>query len=232
MSYNGLVNTSDGKNASLLALPTYDASGNLVLPKAAGLGIKTDHSTPTFGWKDLVGEISVRGTGGTNPNFNVFRGNIREFQFGINDEVWCDFHMPHDYVPGTDLFIHAHWAVAVNTVTSGGVTWGWDITYAKGYSQAVIPATVNPTKQQDLAVGVGSNGQYVHMIAEVQLSAASPSATQLDSDDIEIDGLILTRCYLAGNTMNGAPEPFLLFTDIHYQSTQAATKNKNYPFYT
>lgn len=208
-------------------------TGGLVLPKTSGVGIKTDaDGTPAYGWKDLVGDVSVRGIGGTDPAFNVFRTNIRKHQFTVNDEVWVDFHMPHDYAPGTDIYIHAHWAIIVDTGTSGGVTWGWDVTYAKGYEQEAFPATINTTKQQNLATGVGTNGQYVHHIAEVQLSAASPSASQLDSDNLEVDGLIMVRCYLSGNTINGTPEPFLLFTDLHYQSTQLATKGRNSPFYT
>ena len=33
------------------------------------------------------------------------------------------------------------------------------------------------------------------MLAEVQLSAASPSATQIDSDNLEPDGLIIVRTF-------------------------------------
>jgi hypothetical protein len=72
------------------------------------------------------------------------------------------------------------------------------------------------------------------MLAEVQLSAASPSAAQLDSDDLEPDGIILVRCFRdpgdAADTLDQVP--FLHYVDIHYQSTNIATKAKIPNFYT
>lgn len=195
-------------------------------PKASGKGIKIDQSSPTFGWKDLLGPIHVKGTGNNNPTWATYRGNISQYQFGVGKECWLEFHIPHDYVPGSDLYIHAHWSHIATNVTSGGVTWGWDVSYAKGYNQAAFSATVNPTIQQN-----ASTTQYQHMIAEVQLSSSSPSGTQLNSNNIEIDGLILVRCYLSANTISAANDPFLHMSDLHYQSTQLATKSKNTPFY-
>jgi hypothetical protein len=204
-------------------------AGGLVIPKDSGSGIKTDaDGTPAYAWRDLIGEIAVRGIGGTDPAYSVFLTGIRAHQFTVNDECWNAFHVPHDYAPGTDLYIHAHWAHNSASVTTGAVTWVFDVTYAKGYDQAAFPAVVSPSVAQN-----ASTTQYRHMIAEVQLSAASPSATQLDSDNIEVDGLILVRTYLSANTMSAATEPFLLFVDLHYQTTgMMGTKNKNTPFYT
>lgn len=216
-------------NHSHAALSQFDVSSNLILPKTAGRGIKIDLDAPTFGWKDLIGPVTTRNVGATAPDFNVFRSAQRQYQFAVNDEEWIDFHIPHDYLPGSNLFIHAHWAVNVDTVSSGGVTWEWAVSYAKGYDQAQFSADIL-TEIYQAAPTV--NGQYRHMIAEVQLSSLTPNASQLDSALIEVDGLILTRIKLKANTMNGTPAPFLLFSDIHYQSTQSATKDKNYPFYT
>ena len=79
-----------------------------------------------------------------------------------------------------------------------------------------------------------SGTQYQHMIAEVQISAATPGATQIDSDDIEVDGIIIARIYRnpgdAADTLNQAP--YLFLTDLHYQSTNIATKAKAPDFYT
>lgn len=214
------------------ALTISQATGaftELTLPKDSGKGVKVDLSVPTFPWHDLLGEINSRGVGATDPAFATFRGNIKAYQFAVNDEVWNVFHMPHDYVPATDLYIHAHWAHDSTTVSGGSVTWGFDVTYAKGYNQAAFAAPINTTVQQN-----ASTTQYQHMIAEVQLSAASPSGSQLDSDNLEVDGLILVRTYLSANAMTGAtPDPFLFTVDIHYQSIGIGTKQKNGPtFYT
>lgn len=226
-SGNVLIGTTSQYASELFAVNGQAAiNDDLILPKTSGKGIKVDPVAPTFGWRDMTGRISVRGLGGTDPSFAVYRGSIRQQQFSVNDEAYVEFHMPHDYVPGTDLFIHTHWSHADGSVVSGGVTWSFELSYSKGHDQAPFPATVTSTVTQ-----TASTTQYQHMIAEVQCSAAAPSGSQIDSDDLEVDGLILCRVYLSGNTINGTPEPFLHFVDIHYQSTNLSTKQKAPNFY-
>lgn len=201
---------------------------DVALPGTSGSGIQTSaQTTPAWGWRDITSDITVRGAaGGTTPSWNVFRDGIRLYQFTVNDECWHVFHMPHDWVPGTDIHIHAHWAHASASVTSGGVSWAFEATWARGFDQAAYGATVTATATQ-----TASTTQYQHMVAEVQLTAASPSVNQIDTDLIETDGLFLVRTYLSANTMNGTPEPFLLTVDLHYQSTNMATPNKAPSFY-
>lgn len=215
-----------------------EVTTNLDLSGTSGTGVKVDLTSPTFGWHDMLGPISIRGVGATDPGYNVYRGGIRGYQFAVNDEIFIEFHIPHDYVPGTDLHIHAHWSVkqttkagaATNAVTGGSVTWGFEVSYAKGHNQAAFSAPVTATVVQN-----ASTTQYQHMIAEVQVSAASPSASQIDSDNIEVDGLVIVRAYLSANNLTvsagSVPAPFLHMVDIHYQSSNIATKNKAPNFY-
>ena len=197
---------------------------DLRIPKTKGKGLKIDSlGTPTWGWHDLLGAIIKEEGGASAPNFNVYRGGIKQHQFTVSDEVFIEFHLPHDYAPGTDIFIHTHWSH--NSVVSGNVTWGFECTYAKGHNQAAFPAAVIPTLLQ-AAPGIA----YQHMIAEVQLSAAAPSGIQIDTDDLEVDGIILCRIFLSANTTGAAP--FLHFVDIHYQSTNCPTKQKAPDFWT
>jgi len=206
----------------------FDDNGNLVMPKTSGYGIKVDTTSPTFGWKDLTADIITRDTTNpANPSYNVFRGGLRNYQFSVNDECYVIFHLPHDYAPGTDIYIHCHWAHASSTVVSGSVTWSFEVIYAKGHNQAAFSAPITTSVTQ-----LASTTQWQHMIAEVQLSASSPSSKQLNTSLIEPDGLLEARVYLSANTMNGTPEPFLKFVDIHYQSTGIPTKNKAPNFYT
>ena len=74
-------------------------------------------------------------------------------------------------------------------------------------------------------------GQYMHMIAENQLSASTPAADEIDTGLLEVDGVLLVRIALKANTMDSGADPFMHFADIHYQSTQTATKNKAPNFY-
>jgi hypothetical protein len=201
----------------------------VIFPKASGNGIKVDRVIPTFGWRDLRAEIRTRGVGATDPNDTTYIGNVKAYSFSVNDEAWIEFHVPHDYVKGTDIHLHFHWSHNSATVTGGAITIGADVTYAKGHDQAAFAATISPTLSP-----AASTTQYQHMISEIQLSATTPSATQIDTDDLEPDGLVLARVYLSANniTSSGAvPDPFIHEVDIHYQSTNIATKDKVPNFY-
>lgn len=207
-----------------------DLPNNVVFPGASGDGIQVNQGGPEYPWRDLIGEITVRGSGATDPNWNVFRTNLRNYQFAVNDECWLVFHMPHDYVPGTDLHLHFHWAHAATTVTGGSVTWGYNVSYAKGHNQAAFPATTDGT-----LVANASTTQYQHIISETQITASVPGAGQFSNAALEVDGLLLVRVYLSANNITvsggGVPEPFLFTADIHYQSTNIGTAGKAPPFY-
>lgn len=182
-------------------------------------------------WRDLLGVIRKRGVGATDPVDATYRGGIKQWQFGVNDEVWNEFHMPHDYVLGSDIHLHYHWSHIGTLVTGGTITWGAEVTYSKGHDQAAFIAPITTT-----VVGDASTTQYQHIITEVQLSAGTPSASQIDTDTLEVDGLILVRSYLSANniTVSGGavPNPFLHYVDIHYQSNNIGTLNKAPDFYT
>jgi hypothetical protein len=141
-------------------------------------------------------------------------------------EVYLVYHIDHDYKPGSDMHIHAHWSCA--TGATGDVKWYFDVSYAKGHNQAPFPAAVTCS-----VVQTASATAYQHMVAEVQMSAASPSASQIDSDLLEVDGIIMVRAYRdrgdAADTCNQTV--FLHTVDIHYQTDRTATINKAPNFY-
>ena len=216
--------------------PAFD--GPIVVPKASGDGgVKVDTTTPTWTWRDLRSEVKVDRGGTSAPAWAQYIGSIYEWQFGQTggaDEVFSSYHLDHDYVEGTDVHIHCHWTQ--KTVDTGGpasapgdVKWYFEVTYAKGHDQAAFISPITTS-----VVQTASGTQYQHMIAEVQLSAASPTASQIDTDDLEPDGLFLVRIYRdaadAADTLDQGP--FLLFVDIHYQSSNIGTKNRNPGFYT
>jgi hypothetical protein len=86
-----------------------------------------------------------------------------------------------------------------------------------------------------LTPNIATIPRWQHRIDEFQLSAAAPSGVQLDSADLEVDGIIMV-CFkpsaiptIGGGSPN---EPFLMYVDIHYQSTNMPTKQKAPDFYT
>jgi len=238
VSHDGAVDDEKGKivistnNGSDTNTPTnqlmIQSTGDWVINKTSGIGIKVDLSTPTFGWRDLKGKIT-NSKGATKPSEITYREGITQFQFGAGDDAGLEYHIPHDYVPGTDIHLHVHWSHISGAVTGGNVVFTYEITYCKGHNQAAFPATVTGT-----ITGTASAIQYQHVISEGQISAATPEAgVQIDSDDLEPDGLILCRIEMTTNNMTGAtPDPFIHEVDVHYQSTNLGTKQKAPDFYT
>lgn len=203
---------------------------DLQVPKTQGTGLKVDSTgTPDFGWHDINGVGNVIG-GVNDPAISIYRDTLPEFQFAENNEVLFRFHLPHDYAMGTDIFIHIHWSHNSALVTGGSCTWAFESTYAKGHQQSAFGATGTVS-----AIQAASTTQYQHMVAETSMSVSGGSATQFDTNNLEVDGVILTRMYLDSNdiTSSGAiPNPFVHFVDLHYQSTGVPTKQRSPDFWT
>lgn len=201
--------------------PTVDS---LVLNGEPNHGLKIADVTPKFGWHDLLGSIRIDEAAASNkPTFSVYRGSLKQYQFALNDRIYAEYHLPHDYVPGTDIFVHTHWSTNA-TSTAGSVQWSVDASYAKGHGRGSFPAPVT------VAISQAYVGQYTHMVGEVQLSAANGAGGLLNTNDLEPDGVIVLRVDL--NTNGLSVNPFLHFVDIHYQSTGMSTLNKSPDFYT
>lgn len=208
-------------------------SDSLVLPKTSGVGIKVDETTPTFPWRDLLGRIDPRDAGATAPALVVYRaGQVREWAFAANDEADLQFHMPHDWLPGSDIYVHCHWSHH-GTAISGSLVVAFYTTFAKGFGTAIFSAEVTTTLTVSTP-NVATIPRYSHRIDEVQLSAASPTANQIDTDDLEVDALLLVNMKVTTiPTITGgvSNDPFIHHVDIHYQSTGVGTKNKASNFY-
>lgn len=196
------------------------------IPKTEGFGIKVDSlGTPTFGWRDIIGQVYVDEDDVNKALLSIYRGGVKGRQFGSLSEACIDIHIPHDYLPDSDIFIHAHWSHTSALVTGGSVTWGFETMYAKGHNQEPFSSPVLITVAQN-----ASTTQYQHMIAETAASVSGGSAVQLDTNLIEPDGVLQARIYLDSNDITvsggGIPDPFVHFVDIHYQSTNMATKQR------
>lgn len=204
---------------------------NAVVNHASGGGVKVNIPAPTFPWRDLLGNIDVRG-GVADPTLAVYQGNIRQRQWSVNDEIMINFHTPHDWAPGTDWFIHLHTSHIATTITGGTFDFLWEFSFAKAFNQA---AFVTPVTSVVIACPA-STTQYQHMLTEIQITAASPSANQLATSLIEVDGIMMGRLLFSANnsTVSGGPaiKPFVHAVDIHYQSSSIGTVSKAPNFYT
>lgn len=207
---------------------TGDVKGKAILSDGAN-GAGTD----VLVWKDLLGDITPKTSGVGAPALSAFRGgNVRGFAYSAGDDGDAVFHIPHDYAPGTDLHLHLHWAHNGTTI-AGSLIVDFYLTYAKGHNQADFPVEI--TSQLTVATpNIATVPRYRHRVDEIQISAASPSGSQIDTALIEPDGIIIV--HFDTNTIptitGGSPnEPFFITLDLHYQSNIVGTANKVPNFY-
>ena len=175
------------------------------------------------GWRDNISPIVVKGSGSNNPTWSVFRNGIYAYEFigtGTSlKEFWSVFHIDHDYLVGSNMYPHVHFAVG-NTNATGVVKWFMEYTVAKGHQQSAFAATT--TVSQTISI---DGTPYKHYVCE--LSAGISSA------EFEPDSMILIRFYRdpadAGDTFAASVWGFT--SDLHYQFDRYGTKNKAPNFY-
>lgn len=183
------------------------------------------------GWRDILGLINPKTVGANVPVLTVYAGgNVREMAFVANDLIDFVYHIPHDYLPGSDVFVHVHWSHN-GTSISGDVVFNVYSQYAKGHNQANFSAEKNVTLTY-ATTDIATTPQYRHRIDEVQLSSNGGSASLLDSSTLEPDGLVLVQLKLTTlPTIGGGGSLFVHTVDLHYQSTNVATLNRAPNFY-
>jgi hypothetical protein len=145
----------------------------VIYPSIEGWGVQVDPIEPTYPWKDLRGHILSRTGGNAPPAFSQYIGDIYQWNFDSasqEQEVFNEYHMPHDYAVGTDLYVHTHWSV--DAASTGDVNWLFDLAYAKGYDQAVFEGTAGSGSPVTVSVTQSSPTAFKHQIAEVECSAS------------------------------------------------------------
>lgn len=196
-----------------------------VYPKTAGVGIKIDTSNPNWGWEDLMGTTDFH-LSDSPPTAVAYNGNIKAYQYSVGNYLVWNFHLKHDYAPGTDLFIHAHWSHNSPLTPTGDIEMTFEAMYAKGHNQAAFGSPIITNVTQTCSPIIRQ-----HMIAEDHLTQALGAGGHIPTEDIEVDTLIVVHAKLTDCTLSNGVLPFIHCVDIHYQSTNLATKNKAPSFY-
>lgn len=208
---------------------------SVVVPNDSGSGLQLGRiydSVAAFGWRDITSDISVRGVVATDPTFTqVGSTAFRFYRFAVDKLVWMNFHIPHDYLPGSPIHFHAHWFVDDSaSPASGAVTWQWTYAYAKGFNQEAFDFALANSPQTTASVVTATQdtgAPFQHMVCETD-AVTIPGLT-------EPDGMVCVQLKRISNGTSPLNElssaPFLITSDIHYQSTNMATKQKAPDFY-
>jgi hypothetical protein len=209
-----------------------------VFEKASGNGIKVDQATPTFGFADIIGDQFSKNTGGTRPTLTAYNGVVNAWQFGNGDEAFITYHIPHDYVPGTDIHLHVHWSQNNAGATGGTVDFRYTGVYAKGHNRVsggtftAVPITA---LFSSIDINDGNSGldQYQQHLTEVTISATTATGALFDRDGFEPDGVVELTLEMDATNLTGTPSnPFIHYIDLHYQTTGVfGTKSRTPDFY-
>lgn len=189
----------------------------------AGESITTGRSrartTQGGGWKDLLGPFTPRDAGISVPALTVVGASaIRLPLWQLDDIGYYSFHIPHDYAIGTQVYFHTHWLV--DSTSTNTVKWQVTYYYARGYGVDAFSLNGGGTVITIEQAPTGT--AYAHMVSE---SAAITIA------NLEPDGYLLAE--LKRITNGGTDNTNNLFAwnlDIHYQSIEESTANRNGPW--
>lgn len=206
-------------------------TADIVIEKASGNGIKVDKTAKTFPFRDIIGDQFAKNTGATKPILTTYNGAINSWKFEVTDEAFITYHIPHDYVAGTPIFLHVHWSHIATNVTGGNVTFKLTSISAKAHNQEAFqssPAVGTYT-------GTASTVQYQQILSEVLYSDGTPTGLEIDTATLEPDSVIELTFEVDANNITvsggGVPDIFVHYIDIHYQSTNIGTKDKVPDFY-
>jgi hypothetical protein len=175
-----------------------------------------------YGWRDNIVPVYADTSSPNAPVLDLFRDGIKKYNFAANElsEIYCEWHVDHDYMPGTALYPHIHWSTPSTNI--GVVRWGVEYSVAKGHQQAAFPTTTTIYIEQTT-----TGTAYMHYIAEASEANAIPGL------NIEPDTVIIARVFRDGANANDTLEAnvFGLCVDMHYLADRYATPNKVPNFY-
>lgn len=208
-------------------------SSNLIVSNTEGFGIKVNVENPNFPWHDIIGKIDPKFSGAGAPLRKLYKDtNIFDYAFSENDVVDFVFHLPHDYLPNSNLYLHVHWSHN-GTSISGNAEFSFYHSYSKGHNQeefSVERSMVLLVPTPDIA----TIPQYRHRVDEGQIAAPTANSQCMPTANIEPDGLIIGALKLTERpTIGGVPSPdlFIHTVDVHYQSTNMGTQSRSPDFW-
>ena len=215
--------------------PSFQLAENLISKTAEGFlpsTVKIDgqdamilSSKNDYIWKDNVSFFNVKNTtGGNNPTFGIVMGNVQGLVFsaGTMNQVWCDYHIDHDYAMGTVLYPHVHFMPMSNA--GGVVRWGIEYYVAKGHGQEKFQGPFTLYIEQVVVAG----SLNLHVVSE------ATDLTAIPATHVEPDTFIKTRIFRDANHPNDTyPNTVHAWcADLHYQAARMGTMNKSPNFFT
>jgi hypothetical protein len=176
-------------------------------------------------WMDLHATMMPPTAGATIPALTAVGGGSAMFlpQWAVNDQTWVQWHINHDYVPGSSIYFHFHWTT--DGTSTNTTKWQFTYYHARGHQQEAFSPALNGAGTVVTVTQAAQGTAYYHMVAE---TAAVTIA------NLEPDSIIL--CEIKRITNGGTDNADRVFglmgqsADLHYLSSRPGTKNRAFPF--
>lgn len=206
-------------------------TGSLGLPGTKGKGLLIGQE---YSWVDLIGPIVPKTLGTSAAVLQPFYGVTTSWAHNAGAKGELTYHLPHDYAPGTDTFIHVHWGHNGTNITGSFVVKFWISISQRTYPATTFTAPVQTTLTVT-GVNMTNTPRWGHRVDEIPLSTPGGSLVTIPTEFIETDGIINihyeidTIPSITGSDVVNVP--YIQTIDIHMQSTTIGTKNKDPNFW-
>lgn len=172
------------------------------------------------GWRDLVAPFSSTSPGAAAPMLVTLANGVRLYRFSVGDSMHAEYHVDHDYAPGTNAYHHVHWFPETDIPAGSTVTWRVSYVIAKGHDQNGNMLAARTVIDMTYTAPIGGTTAGTHIVTE----ASDAQSYNLQEPDTIIlaEVELLSKTY-AGNVIG-------LQADLHYLSDREVTKNKNPDF--
>lgn len=174
------------------------------------------------GWKDLVGVFSTpKGKGTSEPEWVDIGNDLFAFKFEEGDELFINFHVPHDWKIGTLAYPHIHWFCDAQMVALDTIEWDIEYTVTKGYGQG-------DTFTKDTAticlshVTTATEVAGEHKVTDANLTQGI--------DMVEIDAIVSCKVRLANRAISNTGNIYAMMLDLHYESDGLETNTRTPSF--
>lgn len=143
----------------------------IAIKNAIAVAFMTEKLTTLFDDLPPIPFLTAK-TGTNSPTLTTFNGNIKQYTFAVNDEIFGTGEVTHKYVEGGNLMPHIHWATNGTDTTDRYVKWEMEYSYANVNSAFSTPTTV--------------------ITVEAKIPANTPTRTHYMTNLPQIDGTNIT----------------------------------------
>lgn len=208
-----------------MALITRSGAGRPLTFEEADNNWNTLENRTGEGWFDNVSQLYLRDTeNSADPAPFVGGISLRRFIQGEMKEAFAEFHIPHIWRPGSNMFPHVHFTIL--NPSAGTVRWGFEYCFARTHRSEGVIRYQETTTTIFIEQVVPAGSERIHFVAE--------SDVPIPGADLEVDGMILARLFRDGAHPNDTfpGEAFGITVDLHTEVDRISTPFRFPPFYT